>query len=59
MHEEFASAQVLQDEVELALCLERVHQVDDERVLHRLEDVPFGLGVGRVLELISRFENAH
>ena len=58
MHEQLAAAQVLEDEVELALRLEGIHQVDDERVLHRLQDVPLGLGVGRVLKWCSRFEIA-
>ena len=50
MHEELSTAQVLEDEVEFALRLERVHQVDDERVLHGLEDVTLGLGVSGVLK---------
>ena len=45
------TAQVLQDQVELAPCLEGVDQVHDEGVLHLLQDVPLGLGVGRVFSV--------
>ena len=48
MHEEFSAAEVLQDEVEFTLRLESVDEVDDERVLHLLQDVPLGLGVSGI-----------
>ncbi len=51
VHEEFAAAQVLEDEVKLSLRLEGVHQVDDERVLDSLQDVTLGLGVSGVLKI--------
>jgi hypothetical protein len=53
MHEKLPSAQILQDEVEFALGLECVHQVDDERVLHGFKDVSLGLGVSSVLNMIK------
>ena len=53
MHEKLPSAQILQDEVEFALGLECVHQVDDERVLHGFKDVSLGLGVSSVLNIIK------
>ena len=42
--EEVAAAQKVQDQVELALRLERVVQLDDERVLHVRQNVPLLLG---------------
>lgn len=33
MHEQFAAAQVLENQVQLAVGLEGVHQLDDERML--------------------------
>jgi len=53
MHEKLPSAQILQDEVEFALGLECVHQVDDERVLHGFKDVSLGLGVSSVLNILK------
>lgn len=52
MHEQLPPTEVLQDEVELASCLEGVDQVDDEGVLDRLQYVPLSFGVGGVF-LIS------
>ena len=43
------TAQVLQDEIQLPSRLEGVDEIDDERMLHLLQDVPLCLGVGRVL----------
>lgn len=43
------TAQVLQDEIELPSSLEGVDQINNERVLHLLQDVPLCFGVGCVL----------
>ena len=42
---------VLQDEVQLAPCLEGIDEVHYEWVLHLLQDVPLCLGVCRVLSV--------
>lgn len=43
------TAQVLQDEIELPSRLEGIDEINDEGMLHLLQDVPLCLGVGRVL----------
>lgn len=43
------TTEALQDEVELAPCLEGVDEVNDEGVLDSLQDVPLSSGVSRVL----------
>ena len=45
------TAEVLQDEVQLAPRLEGVDEIHDERMLHFLQNVPLCLGVGRVLSI--------
>ena len=40
---QLSAAEVLEDKVELARRLEGVDEVDDEGVLHLLQDVPLGL----------------
>ena len=49
VHEQLPAREILKNEVELALGLESVDEVDDEGVLHLLQDVPLGLGVSGVL----------
>lgn len=43
------TTQVLQDEVQLSSRLEGVDEINNEGMLHLLQDVPLCLGVGRVL----------
>ena len=49
MHEQLPTAEVFENQVELAARLEGVNQVHNEWVLDRLQNVPLRLGVGSVL----------
>ena len=57
MHKEFSPAEVFQNQVEFSLRLKSVDEVDDERVFHLFQDIPFGLCVCGIFLISAREGN--